>query len=153
MVELLRLSEADSMALHGMALLAEAGRGRRYWRTQEMAKRLQVSANHLHLVFARLEKQGLVESVSGPFGGYRLARPSREITLLEVYEAMEGKLDPRDCLRDNRVCHGRHCLLGDFLVKMNREFHDYLAGAKLSEFKHQYPEGNGGKHEKKNRKD
>ena len=150
MKQMLRISEADSLGLHGMALLAGAGGG--YRRTQELAERLSVSANHLHVVFRRLEKRGLVKSVTGPRGGYRLSRPSDEITLLEVYEALEGKFAPRDCLLGNRVCRGRECLLGDFLVRMNREFQNYLAGAKLSKFKHQYEKGNGGRHEKKNRK-
>jgi Rrf2 family protein len=145
------INEADSIALHGMALLSN--RGRRYTSGKAMAETLEVSFEYLHRVFNRLEKQGLVQSVTGPWGGYRLARPGGEITLLEIYEAMEGKLKPRDCLMENRVCRGRKCVLGDLLVRMNREFRQYLAGARLSEFKHQYPEGNGGKHEKKNRKD
>ncbi len=147
---MLRISEADAIALHGLALLA--GRPGRRTMMKMIAETLEVSPHHLYKVMERLKQAGLVWGTPGPWGGYKLAKPSNEVTLLEIYEAMEGKLRPRDCLMENRVCRGRKCVLGDLLVRMNREFRDYLAGAKLSEFKHQYPVGNGGKHEKKHRK-
>ena len=49
-----------------------------------------------HLV-AKLRQAGLVESVRGAHGGYRLARATSEITMLEVVQALEGPIAPMDC--------------------------------------------------------
>jgi Rrf2 family transcriptional regulator, cysteine metabolism repressor len=58
-----------------------------------------------HLV-AKLREAGLVASVRGAHGGYRLARPAGEITMLEVVQALEGPIAPMECFhadRDGRV--------------------------------------------------
>ncbi|HEX2129676.1 MAG TPA: Rrf2 family transcriptional regulator [Solirubrobacterales bacterium] len=49
-----------------------------------------------HLV-AKLREAGLVRSVRGAHGGYRLAKPGAEITMLDVVEALEGPIAPMDC--------------------------------------------------------
>jgi Rrf2 family protein len=50
-----------------------------------------------HLV-ARLRKAGLLDSRRGSRGGYMLARPSSEITMAEVVEALEGSIAPIECI-------------------------------------------------------
>jgi Rrf2 family protein len=58
-----------------------------------------------HLV-AKLRDAGLVTSVRGAHGGYRLARPAEEIAMLEVVQALEGPIAPMECfheLREGRV--------------------------------------------------
>ena len=54
-----------------------------------------------HLV-AKLREAGLVSSVRGAHGGYRLARPAAEISMLEVVEALEGPIAPMDCFHADR---------------------------------------------------
>ena len=54
-----------------------------------------------HLV-AKLREAGLVSSVRGAHGGYRLARPASKITMLEVVEALEGPIAPMDCFHADR---------------------------------------------------
>jgi Rrf2 family protein len=58
-----------------------------------------------HLV-AKLRQAGLVTSVRGAHGGYRLARPASEIAMLEVVETLEGPVAPMECFyadREGRV--------------------------------------------------
>ncbi len=58
-----------------------------------------------HLV-AKLRHAGLVSSVRGAHGGYRLAKPASEILMLDVVEALEGPITPMECFhveRDGRV--------------------------------------------------
>jgi Rrf2 family transcriptional regulator, cysteine metabolism repressor len=52
-----------------------------------------------HLV-ARLRRAGLVDSRRGSRGGYLLARPSTEITMAEVVEALEGSIAPIECISE-----------------------------------------------------
>jgi len=55
----------------------------------EIARRQDVSLAYLEQLFVKLRRAGLVESVRGPGGGYRLARPASEIRVSEVLEAVE----------------------------------------------------------------
>ena len=54
-----------------------------------------------HLV-AKLRAAGLVTSVRGAHGGYRLAREAGEITMLDVVEALEGPIAPMECFHVDR---------------------------------------------------
>jgi Rrf2 family transcriptional regulator, iron-sulfur cluster assembly transcription factor len=55
----------------------------------EVAKRQNVSLAYLEQLFVKLRRAGLVESVRGPGGGYRLARSAAEIRVADVLEAVE----------------------------------------------------------------
>lgn len=54
-----------------------------------------------HLV-AKLRQAGLVTSVRGAHGGYRLAKPAAEIAMLDVVEALEGPIAPMECFDPDR---------------------------------------------------
>ncbi len=54
-----------------------------------IAQRQNVSLAYLEQLFVKLRRAGLVESVRGPGGGYRLARPSEQIRVSEVLEAVD----------------------------------------------------------------
>jgi len=77
-------------------------------------------------VLQRLGKVNLVRSTRGPGGGFRLAKPSEEITLLVVYEAIDGKLDEDNCLLHNKACTRETCIFGDLTESLNRQTRDYL---------------------------
>lgn len=55
----------------------------------EISKRQDISLPYLEQLFVRLRRAGLVESVRGPGGGYRLARSAAEIRVSEVLEAVD----------------------------------------------------------------
>lgn len=57
----------------------------------QTAKRQDISLNYLEQVFGVLRKAGIVLSVKGAGGGYKLARSPKEITVREVLEALEGE--------------------------------------------------------------
>ncbi|MFZ5586377.1 MAG: RrF2 family transcriptional regulator [Thermodesulfobacteriota bacterium] len=126
----LRISEAASLALHAMALLA--GDERRSRPTREMAEVLKVSDHHLAKVMQRLGRAGLVESQRGPRGGFRLARRRATISLLEVYEAVEGPLPGPTCLLGRPACQGP-CALGGLLQKLGDDVKGYLARTTLGD--------------------
>ncbi|PHP29587.1 Rrf2 family transcriptional regulator [Limimaricola cinnabarinus] len=55
----------------------------------EISKRQDVSLPYLEQLFVKLRREGLVESVRGPGGGYRLARPAAEIRVAEILGAVD----------------------------------------------------------------
>ena len=126
----LRISEAASLALHAMALLANgAGQTRA---TKEIAQSLKVSDHHLAKVMQRLNRAGLVEGMRGPRGGFRLAGKGRATTLLEVFEAVEGPLPGQSCLLGRPACAGP-CALGGLLRRLGEDVRGYLADTTLGD--------------------
>ncbi len=128
---MLRISDAASLGLHAMAVLASVDDSSKMSVTS-LAKRLAVSDHHLAKVMQRLNKHGLVSSRRGPKGGFVLARPSDEISLLEVFEAIEGPLPNKTCLMNTRVCNGT-CILGDLLYSINRMVREHLENNTLAD--------------------
>lgn len=58
-----------------------------------IAERQDISLPYLEQLFVKLRRAGLVESVRGPGGGYRLARPASEIRVVEVLSAVDETVD------------------------------------------------------------
>lgn len=129
----LRISEAASLALHTMVYLA--GDPSTHYSAEKIAGILCVSASHLSKVLQRLTRVGLLVSVRGPKGGFRLARGTGEITLLEVFEAIDGPFEPTECLMHDRTCGQLGCLFGDLLGNINRQVREYLEGRTLEDVK------------------
>lgn len=59
----------------------------------EISKRQDISLPYLEQLFVKLRRAGLVESVRGPGGGYRLARPAGEIRVSEILGAVDETVD------------------------------------------------------------
>lgn len=55
----------------------------------DISKRQDISLPYLEQLFVRLRRAGLVESVRGPGGGYRLARPTSEIRVADILGAVD----------------------------------------------------------------
>jgi len=120
------------MAWHTMALLASHGNG--LLSAKQMAATLKASEAHLAKVLQRLGKAGLVQSTRGRCGGFRLGKPADEITLLDIYESIEGPLEAADCLIGDPICRGDNCLLGGLLDSINDQVSTYLERTHLGMF-------------------
>lgn len=82
------------------------GRGRR--KAREIAQAMDIPARYLPQILASLVKQGLLVATAGPDGGYALARPPQDITLLEVVEGAEGPIIADQCLLQGGPCDWEH---------------------------------------------
>jgi len=126
----LKMAEATTLALHTMVYLA--ANTELPASAKEMAARFNASEAHLAKVLQRLGKVGLVHSTRGPHGGFTLAKDPAEITLLDVYEAIEGPLKVTGCLFDPPVCAGGACILGGLAFSVNKQVRDHLLNTRLS---------------------
>jgi Rrf2 family protein len=131
MSSVLRVSEAASLAMHTMVLLAK--NPDRAFTTGEIAATLGVSSNHLAKVLQRLAHVGLVKSNRGRKGGFTTGKPTDKVTLLEVFETIEGPISPRKCLLPVPMCDGSTCILGRLLQSVNKQFVDQLSSATLAD--------------------
>ena len=64
----------------------------------------EVSVKYLELVMSLLRNAGLVRSLRGAQGGHELARPAEEITLREIFEALEGRGGLVECTYMPETC-------------------------------------------------
>jgi Rrf2 family protein len=85
----MKLSRAASHALHALAHLAGQDPGRLV-AVRAVAGAAGLPEAFLAKVLGRLASAGVLHAGAGYGGGYRLARPAQDITLLEVVEAVDG---------------------------------------------------------------
>ena len=69
-----------------------------------LAQEQSIPERYLAKIVQDLRRSGLIRSVRGAHGGYRLSRPPSRISLLDVWEALEGSFCPVDCLAAPRSC-------------------------------------------------
>lgn len=124
MAGVLALSEMLSLALHSMVLIAL--RDQECINAKEIAAATDASEAHLAKVLQRLVKAGLLHSTRGPKGGFALAKPADGITLLDVYEVIEGEIHQSECPTGRTTCPFASCILGGVPERLNQEFIEYL---------------------------
>lgn len=71
---------------------------------KEIAARQEISEKYLEQIMMQLNRSGLVRSVRGAQGGYRLAKPPEDITAGAVLRVLEGSLSPVDCVDGTQAC-------------------------------------------------
>ncbi len=86
----MKLSEGVEWGLHCVALLAGLPPGATL-PTKALAEYHGLSETYLAKHLQALTNAGIIESLPGPKGGYRLQRAPEEITILEVVEAIDGR--------------------------------------------------------------
>src|SRR3954463_14486856 len=95
----MRISSKGEYGLRALLDLAQRY-GEGPVQSHDIQERQGIDENYLNQILISLRKAGLIESVRGPQGGHRLARPPAQITLLEVVVALEGPLLPADSGRE-----------------------------------------------------
>jgi Rrf2 family protein len=99
----LELTKRADYAIRAVLALARTPRGERR-SVREVAADQRIPVRFLPQVMGDLLRAGLVEATVGRSGGYRLARPSTEISLLDVVEAVEGDSRRRVCVLRGGPC-------------------------------------------------
>jgi len=131
MAQILKISEAANLGFHAMLMMAEDPQRR--LSTRDIAGRFNVSEFHLSKILQRLKAAGILESVRGPQGGFTMNRSPEDISLLEIFETIEGPLEPTKCLLGSPLCGRKECIFGNLLKDVNSEIGDYLKNTRLSD--------------------
>ena len=71
----------------------------------EMSDKESIPYRFLLRVLGKLKKAGIIQSRQGVDGGYRLAKPAANVTLLDVVTAVEGEVKINRCLKDESLCN------------------------------------------------
>lgn len=100
----------------------------------EISRCQGISLSYLEQLFARLRREGLVEGVRGPGGGYRLAKPPVDITIADIITAVDEKVDATLCEGAGDCQGGKRCLTHDLWDSLSQQIFSYLASINLAEF-------------------
>jgi Rrf2 family transcriptional regulator, iron-sulfur cluster assembly transcription factor len=98
-----------------------------------ISERQNISLSYLEQLFSRLRRQGLVTSVRGPGGGYRLARDYSEISVAEIINAVDEQIDATQCGGQENCKDEGRCMTHDLWMTLNTKILDYLAGVSLAD--------------------
>ncbi|MCU4176536.1 RrF2 family transcriptional regulator [Carboxylicivirga sp. N1Y90] len=131
MSKIVTLSEAASIALHAMVLIA---RSEKKLNVNQISEAIESSKHHVAKVMQRLAKEDFVASNRGPSGGFVIKIDPAKLSLLAIYEAIEGKVTIQSCPGDKRSCIIGTCMLGDLSKNMTREFKEYMESHFLTEY-------------------
>jgi Rrf2 family protein len=129
MAKLFNLSDASSIAIHAMVLVAKS---KKPVNVIQIADATHTSRHHVAKVMQRLVKDGFIISQRGPTGGFNLKRAAPEISFLDIYESIEGKISISHCVFNTPVCPLDKCIMNNITQKMTEEFVGYLKSQTLA---------------------
>ena len=96
----------------------------------EIAAKQQIALDYTQQILQRLRKGGIVQSVRGPHGGYRLARPAAQLTLGQILRAAEGETFEVICetkpLSPSRCSAGSVCNLRPIWHELRDHVNSFL---------------------------
>jgi Rrf2 family iron-sulfur cluster assembly transcriptional regulator len=93
-----------------------------------------ISLSYLEQLFAKLRKCGLVEGVRGPGGGYRLARSADQISVADIIQSVDEKLDMTKCGGKGNCSKGEKCLTHQLWFELSCKLYNFLSDIKLDQY-------------------
>ncbi len=107
---------------------------------RELAERERLPGDYVEQILLRLRRAGIVDSVRGAKGGYRLARDPAEISVHDVMTAAEHQLFETNCEHhqvDGLRCHpGSTCAIRPVWMELQRRIDGYLQGVTIADMLH-----------------
>ena len=107
----------------------------------QIARRQRIPKQYLDQLMLSLKRAGLVASVRGRQGGYRLARPAASITLLDAIAALEGPQENVNFTEPSRRHHGARVVLRGVWEKLSNQSIKLLKSKSLAEICAECEEG------------
>jgi Rrf2 family protein len=102
-----------------------------------VAKRASISKPYLDQLATALRHANLIQGRSGRRGGYVLARPSAQILLREIVEAVAGEVNVTDCVADPAACsRSEFCTCRQVWTEINTRIRSVLDDYTLEDITH-----------------
>lgn len=132
MGRIVNISEATSLAIHSMVIIASTNKK---MNVMEIAGLFNFSKNHLAKVMQTLVKRGYLSSTRGPGGGFMLRKKPEEVNLLEIYELIEGTISGRICNMCMEECILEPCIYGSLGNWVKDDVKKYLENTTILDLK------------------
>ena len=128
MSSFLSFSSAASIAIHGIVMIS---RSNAPLNVNEISDAMGCSSHHVAKVMQMMAKLGFISSRRGVNGGFVVSKELSTISLLDIYEAIEGKLDDSSCIAPSKTCPFGSCLLCGVKKDMNEHLANILRSRTL----------------------
>jgi len=130
MSKLINLSEATSIAIHSLALIAVEDQ---QLNANQISKITAFSKNHLSKVLQILVKHGYLNSVRGPRGGFTLNVDPSKVSLLEIFDIFEGEINTNHCYGHHEKCPFVDCIYGDIIDEVTIKFKEAFSSRTIAD--------------------
>ncbi|MGH8604773.1 MAG: Fe-S cluster assembly transcription factor [Gammaproteobacteria bacterium] len=97
----------------------------------DISARQGISLAYLEQLFVHLRRQGLVQSLRGPGGGYRLGRAAGQISVADVISAVDELVDATRCGGLKNCQAHERCLTHDLWEDLSAQIYEFLRGISL----------------------
>lgn len=142
----MKLSEGVEWGLHCALLVAQAPAGVALSR-RVLAEHYALPDSYLAKHLQALTRAGLLTATPGPNGGFRLARPASEITVLDVVDAIEGAANPFICQEIRRHGSGaarpeeckRPCAIASVMASAHHAWRESLRAVTIEQLVERAP--------------
>lgn len=135
----MQITRQADYAVRAIMYLAKLAPGEKA-ATSQIAEEQEIPLSFLAKIIAQLSVAGLLQTMRGARGGVTLARPPKEITLLEVVEAIDGPILLNECVNGGHDCPIKDCVMrkiwseaqGDLVGRLERTNFGDLIKAKVA---------------------
>ena len=101
---------------------------------KELTKKLDIPYHFLGKILQDLTRKGLLISMKGPTGGFALGKPSNDITLLHIVEAIDGIEFSKQCIMGFPECSGKNpCAVHERWAVLRDSIYQMLNGKNIAE--------------------
>ena len=99
----------------------------------EIAERQSISLSYLEQLFSRLKRNGLVESIKGPGGGYKLSKNANDIVISDVIKAVDESVETTACNGKSNCHNNQQCLSHNLWEDLGAEINNFLSDVTLQQ--------------------
>ena len=99
----------------------------------EISSRQNISLSYLEQLFSRLKKRGLVQSIKGPGGGYKLSKDANNIVISEVIQAVDDNLETTSCNGKANCHNNKQCISHNLWQDLGIEIKNFLSDVTLQQ--------------------
>ena len=98
-----------------------------------VSERQKISLSYLEQLFGKLRRHGLVESVRGPGGGYRLARAADAVSVADIIVAVDEPIDATQCGGKENCKDDKRCMTHELWASLNTHIFKFLRSVSLEQ--------------------
>ncbi len=131
MNKIVNISNASFIALHSLAYVASC---KKVIIIQKISETIKIAESHVAKLIQTHLKFGYLKSTRGPKGRLVLIKSPINISLLEIFELIEGSLQIDNCPTQCKMCSFKTCIFGGLPQKMSLEFQKYMQNKALEQF-------------------
>lgn len=104
----------------------------------DISSRQHISLSYLEQLFSKLRKKGLVHSVRGPGGGYKLGMPLDDISVGMIIDAVNENIKVTKCKGQGGCSGGKSCLTHTLWEDLSQQIAEYLHSVSLMQLVEQH---------------